>query len=159
MAVHTDGQPPSPDAELRSLIARSDSRHQTLIRSVRTGVRKRFPTANELVYDYSRFFVISYSPTHKPYDGIVTISARADGVRLYFMHGPQLLDPKKLLRGSGKETRYVRIESASTLTHPDVEALIAAAIERATVPLPPDGKGNLIIKSTAAKKRAAKASR
>jgi len=29
-------------------------------------VRRRLPAANELVYDYRSFFVIGYSPTHRP---------------------------------------------------------------------------------------------
>ncbi len=55
----------------------------------------RLPTANELVYGYSSVFVISYSPTDKGIDGIVSIAARADRVELYFNHGPQLPDPKR----------------------------------------------------------------
>jgi hypothetical protein len=64
-----------------------------------------------------------------------------------------LPDPKKLLVGSGKQTRFIRVESASLLTHPDVEALVAAAIGRAKTPLPTTGRGRLIIRSVAAKQR------
>ena len=110
-------------------------------------VRKRLPTANELVYDYASFFVISYSPTDKGIDGIISIAARADRVELYFNHGPQLPDPKKLLRGSGKLTRFIRVEAARQLAHPDVEAFIAAAIDHPSVPLPSVGKGSLVIKT------------
>jgi hypothetical protein len=62
-----------------------------------------------------------------------------------------LPDPKRLLRGSGKQTRFIEVESASQLKHPDVEALIAAAIGLARVALPSQGKGSLIIKSESAK--------
>jgi len=147
---------PTPEAQLRSFNDRFDPKHQKLIRSVRTAARKRFPTANELAYDYSSFFVIAYSPTDRGIDAIVSIAARADRVDLYFSHGPQLPDPKKLLLGSGKQTRFVRVEAARQLAHPDVEAFIAAAIDHASVPLSSRGKGSLIIKTnktTAAKKR------
>jgi hypothetical protein len=143
----------TPEAELRSYINRSDPKDQRLVRSVRAAVRKRFPTANELAYDYNRFFVIAYSPTDGPTDGIVAFAARPDGMRLYFMHGPQLPDPKRLLLGSGKQTRFIRVEAASQLAHPDVEALIAAAIDHARVPLPSKGKGRLIIRTAAARQR------
>ena len=119
-------------------------------------MRKRFPTANELAYDYSSFFVIAYSPTEQGIDALVSIAARADGVYLYFSHGPQLPDPKRLLRGSGKQTRFIRVETARQLAHPDVEAFIAATIDHASVPLPSKGKGSLIIKTNkrvAAKKQ------
>jgi hypothetical protein len=151
-----DSGEPTPEAQLLSFHDRFDPKHQKFIRAVRAAVRKRFPTANELAYDYSSFFVLSYSPTDRGIDAIVSIAARADGVDLYFNHGPQLLDPKKLLQGSGKQARFVRVESARQLSHPDVEALIAAAIDHASVPLPSKGKGSLIIKTNktaAAKKR------
>jgi len=77
----------------------------------------------------------------------VAIRASATGVSLYFSQGPQLPDPKRLLRGSGKQTRFVRLEAASQLADPDVEALISAAIDQASVPLPSKGKGSLIIKT------------
>ena len=151
MTTKTDSETPTPEAYLRSFLERFDPKDQTLFRAVRTAVRKQFPTANELAYNYADSVVIAYSPTERGIDGIASISARADGVRLYLMHGPQLPDPKKLLRGTAKQTRYVQVEAASQLAHPDVEALIAAAVERATTPMPSTGKGKLIIRTGAKK--------
>ena len=154
--MKNDSGKPSPETQLRSFSGRFNPNHQKFIRSVRAAVRKRFPTANELAYDYSSFFVISYSPTDRGIDGIVSIAARANGVDLYFNHAPQLPDPKKLLLGSGKQTRFIRLEGARQLAHPDVEAFIAAAIDHSRVPLPSKGKGALMIKTNktaAAKKR------
>lgn len=142
-----DSKKPAPEAQLRSFNDRFDPKHQKFIRSVRAALRKRFPTANELAYDYSSFFVIGYSPTDRGIDAIVSIAARVDRVDLYFNHGPQLPDPQKLLLGSGKQTRFVRVETVKQLAHPDVEAFIAAAIDHASVPLPSKGKGRLIIKT------------
>jgi hypothetical protein len=147
---------PTPEAQLRSFNDRFDPKHQKFVRSIRAALRKRFPTANELAYDYSSFFVIGYSPNDKGIDSIVSIAARADRVDLYFNHGPQLPDPKKLLQGSGKQTRFVRLQTARHLGHPDVKAFIDAAIDLSSVPLPPNGKGSLIIKTNkmaSAKKR------
>lgn len=136
MTARPDSGKSTPEAELRSFIDKFDPKDQKLIRSVRTAVRKRFPTANELVWDNYNFFVIGYSPTERPADSIVSIAARANGVGLCFIQGAQLPDPKGLLLGSGKQTRFIRVEAASHLAHPDVEALIAAAIDQAKVPLP-----------------------
>jgi hypothetical protein len=147
MTVSSVSAKDTPEAQLRSLIEKFDAKDQQLIRSVRSGLRKRFPTANELVYDYGHSLVIGYSPTEAGIESIVSTSARADGVSLYFAHGPQLPDPKKLLMGSAKQVRFIPVESASRLKHPDVEALIAAAIGKATVPLPAKGSGNLVIKT------------
>ncbi len=156
MTLKPDGRELSPEAELRSFIKRFDpkeQKEQKLFRAVRAAVRKRLPTVNELAYDYPSSVVIGYSPTNRGIEAIVAIAARADGVFLYLSQGPKLPDPKKLLQGSGKQTRFIRIDAASQLGHPDVEALIAAAIEHATVPLPSEGKGKLIVQSSASKRR------
>ena len=152
MTVKPDNSQGTAEAQLRAYIDRIDPKKQKLIRSLRAAVRKRFPTANELAYDYRHSLVISYSPTDRGIDAVVAISARATGVSLYFNQGPQLPDPKRLLLGSGKQTRFIQVEAASQLAHPDVEALIAATIDQARVPLPSKGKGSLIIKSDGAKK-------
>ena len=153
MAVRSVGAKVTPEAQLRSLIEKFDDKDQRLIRAVRTAVRKRLPTANELIYDYRTFFVIGYSPTEQGIDGIATIAARPDGVRLYFMHGPKLPDPQKLLMGSGKQTRFIQVETANRLKHPEVEALMAATIDLASVPLAPKGRGKLVTKTSSATRR------
>lgn len=153
MAVSSVDAKSTPEAQLRSLIEKFDPKDQRLIRSIRSAVRKRLPTANELVYDYNTFFVIGYSPTEHPTDGIVSLAARPDGVRLYFMQGPQLPDPKKLLEGSGKQARFIRVEAASQLADPDVEALIAAVIDRAGAPLPSEGRGRIVVRTFGGKRR------
>ena len=152
MAVSSVGAKGTPEAQLRSLIERFGPKDQKLIRAIRSAVRKRLPTASELVYDYKTFFVIAYSPTEQPPDAIVATAARKDGVRLYLMQGPRLPDPKKLLMGSGKQVRFVRLETARRLAHPDVEALVAAAIDHARFPLSSTGRGTIVIRTFGAKK-------
>jgi hypothetical protein len=142
--------PESPEAELKSFIARCDAKDQKLIRALRTAVRKRLPAANEMVYDYPGNLVISYTLTEQGKDGILSTAARAGDVRLYFSHGKSLPDPKKLLKGSAG-VRYIPIESATRLKHPDVEALIAAAIKKSRTGSPTRGKGKLIIQKRGAK--------
>ena len=153
---HTSKTKPDDDAKtkLKEFIGKFGSADQRLIRAVRAAMRKRLPTANELVYDNYNFFVIGYSPTEKPSDAIFSIAARANGVGLCFIQGAGLPDPKKVLQGSGKQTRFVRLESASVLARPEVKALMTTAIARAKVPLPAKGRGKLIIRSVSAKQRA-----
>ena len=152
MTVKPGSKKLTPEAQLRSFIGRIDPKDQKLFRSVRAALRKRFPTANELAYDYRHALVIGYAPADRGIDAIVAIRACGTGVSLYFSQGPQLPDPKRLLRGSGKQTRFIQVEAASQLAHPDVEALIAATIDQASIPLPSKGKGSLIIKSDGAEK-------
>lgn len=123
-----------PDQPLRQFIAKFDLQNQRLIRAVRKAVRERFAGAHEPVYDNYNFFVIGYSPTERPSDAIVSITANANGVGLCFIRGASLADPHRLLGGSGHQTRFIRLESATALGRPDVEALIAAAIAAVSRP-------------------------
>jgi hypothetical protein len=142
----------TPEAQLRSFIAKFDARNQSLIRAVRRSLRKRLPTATELVYDNYNFFVIGYSPTPRPSDAVLSIAAGANGVGLCFIQGARLPDPKRLLQGSGNQTRFLRLDSAAVLERPEVESLISAALSRAK-PLPASGRGDLVIRSVSAKQR------
>jgi hypothetical protein len=153
MTPKGDAKQSGPEVELRSYIDRLDPKNQKLMRSVRAALRKRFPSANELAYDYGSHVVISYSPTDRGIDSVVALAGRDTGVSLYFNQGPELPDPKGILLGSGKQTRFIEVEAASQLANPDVDALIVATMAQAKIPLPPKGKGSLIVKSTAAKKR------
>jgi hypothetical protein len=142
-----------PEEQLAQFIAKFATAQQVLIRAVRKALRKRLPTAHELVYDNYNFFVIGYSPTERPSDAILSLTAAANGVGLCFLHGATLADPDKILQGSGKQTRFVRIESADVLARPVVDRLIAAAVAQAKAPLRTSGRGTLIIRSVSAKQR------
>ena len=153
-AIVTDsGNAKEAERQLRSFIAKFEPKHQTLIRAVRKALRKRFPTADELVYDNYNFFVIGYSATERATDSIVSLAAGASGLGLCFIYGAKLPDPKKILLGSGKQTRFIRLESVKVLARPEVEALMGAAIARAKTSLRKTGRGKLIIKSISAKQR------
>lgn len=142
---------PTPEAQLEAFLDRLEPAQQKLMRSLRTAMRKRFPTANELAYDYGHSVLISYSPTERGMEGVVSIATRDDGVRLYFNQGPKLPDPKRLLKGTGKQARYIEIASVGQLKEPDVEALLAAAVRLSPTPFPAKGKGILAIRGAAAK--------
>lgn len=143
-----DQTPPSAELKLAGLVAKLEPKNQKLIKSVRGELRKRFPTVNELVYDYTKSLVISYSPNERGSDGIVAISADANGVRLFFNQGVSIPDPHGILLGDGRQTRYIRIEASKVLLRPEVESLLTAAVSRATTPLATSGHGEIIIKSS-----------
>jgi hypothetical protein len=150
IALQTDA---TGEQQLAGFIKKFDSKNAALIRSVRKVLRKRLPTANELVYDNYNFFVIGYCSTERPSDCILSIAAGANGVGLSFYHGATLPDPHRLLLGSGNQSRFIRIESAATLTRPEVEELIAAAIKYAEGPLSGSGRGKLVIRSISKKQK------
>lgn len=116
--MNSPGKEPSPEAERRSFLDRFDSKDQKLFGTVRTAMRRRFPTANEKAYEYPGSVVVRYSPTHRGIEAVV-------------------------------------FEATSQLSDPDVEALVAAAIAHATDPMTAEGKGTVVIQSSAAKRRPA----
>jgi hypothetical protein len=144
----------SAEAELRTLIAKFAPAHERLIGAMRRSLRKRLPTAHEVVYEYRNqgAVVISFSPNEHGYAGVLSIRADADGVKLYFTRGKEMPDPAKLLQGSS-QTRWIHVEGASTLTRPEVARLIDEAIARIPVPFARAGRGSVVIRSTSAKRR------
>ena len=143
----------SAEAELRTLIAKFAPAHLRLIGAMRRSLRKRLPTAHEVVYEYRDWFIISYSPNEHGYEGVLAIRASANGVQLYFNRGKELPDPAKLLQGSGNQVRSINLEGASTLARPEVARLIDEAIAHNRVPFARAGRGSVVIRSTSAKQR------
>ncbi len=142
----------SAEAQLRALIAKFSPAHPRLIGAMRRCLRKRLPTAHEVVYEYRDWFVISYSPSERGYEGVLAIRASASGVKLFFNQAKELPDPEKLLQGAGKQMRSIDVEGASTLARPEVASLIDEAIARNPVPFALAGRGSVDIRSTSAKK-------
>jgi hypothetical protein len=145
------------EEELRRLIDKFAPAQERLIAAMRRSLRKRLPTAYEVVYEYKDFFVISYSPNENGYEGVLGLRASADGVRLYFNSGKGLPDPEKMLQGSGNQVRWIHVASASTLPRPAVARIIEEAIARNRVPFPPTGRGPVVIRSASGRKRATRA--
>ena len=143
------------EAELRTLIDKFAPAHLQLIGAMRRSLRKRLPTAHEVVYEYRNLgaVVISYSPNERGYEGVLAIRASADGVKLFFNRCKELPDPAKLLQGSGSQCRSIDMEGASTLARPEVVRLIDEAIARNRVPFARAGRGSVIIRSASAKQR------
>ena len=142
----------SAEAELRRLVMAFAPAQQRLIGAMRRWLRKRLPTAHEVVYEYADCIVISYSPSERGYEGVFAIRGSAAGVRLYINRGKGLPDPQKLLQGSN-QARWIHVEGASTLARPAVVQLVDKAIARNRVPFARIGRGPLVVRSTLANKR------
>lgn len=143
----------SPEALVRGFIDTFDPDNRTLIRAVRRALRKRLSTSYEMAYDNYNFFVLAYSPTERPSDAVVSIAAGANGVGLCFIRGATLPDPKKVLLGSGNQTRFIRVASVEVLARPEVKALLAAAVSQSRARFRPTGRPTLIVRSISAKQR------
>lgn len=147
VAVQPAAERQAAEARLRVIIAKFAPDSLRLINAARKALRKRLPTAHELVYEYRSWLVSSFSPSEKGYEGVLAIRADADGVKLYFNRGKELPDPEKLLRGSASMVRYIDLENAGTLTLPAVVKLINGAIASNAVPFATEGDGSVMIRS------------
>jgi hypothetical protein len=144
------------EAQLDALIDKFAPSHLRLVTAMRRSLRKRLPTAYEVVYEYQNqgAVVISFSPNDHGYAGVLAIRADADGVKLYFTRGKELPDPAKLLQGAGSQVRLIDVEGVSTLARPEVACLIDAAIALNRVPFAGAGRGSVVMsRSTSAKQR------
>jgi hypothetical protein len=143
----------SPARQLDLLLRRFDPAIRRLARQARTRLRRRFPTAIELVYDNYNALAIAFASSERMSDTIVSLAVYARGVNLYFIYGAALPDPHRLLLGSGNQGRFVRLESAAMLDRPEIEELLVAAIEEGDTPLPRSGRARVIIKSISTRQR------
>ncbi len=152
-ASSKDQSTATPAAQLAGFLAKYEPEVARLAKAARVLMRKRFPTALELVYDNYQFLAIGYSATERASDCIASLAVSPKGVALSFYYGASLPDPKGVLLGEGNQNRFVRLEAATTLTRPAVVALLRAATAQARTPLPEGGRGRTIIKSVSAKQR------
>jgi len=143
----------SPAAQVAGFIAKFDPAVGRVARTARTMLRKRMPTATELVYDNYNALAIGFGPSPRTSEAIVSLAIYARGVNLYFLYGAHLTDPDRLLEGNGMRGRFVRLPTAERLADPGVQALLAAAIADCDPPFPGTGRVRTIVKSVSAKQR------
>lgn len=118
-------------------------------------MRKRLPTAHQLVYDNYNACAIGFSPTERASDVVFSIALYPRRVSLFFLQAikSRLHDPQKLLQGSGSLVRFIPLDSPAQIDSAAVQRLMKQALVAAKVPLSRTGKGKLIIKSISATQR------
>ncbi len=141
----------TPQQQLDAFMAKYTPALAKSARAMLRKMRKRLPGAVELVYDNWNGLVIGFGPTERPSEAILSLLLLPEHVTLCFLHGATLRDPHRLLQGSGKLVRHVRLTSADHLDEPEVEDLIAGAVGQSEKPMA--GPRRLIIKSVSAKQR------
>ena len=125
---------PAPKAQLEQSLERFPAAVVAIARSCLPRLRRAFPGAAELVYDYTSSLVVALSPTGRGYEAPVAMQVAADGVRLYFDRS--LPDPEGLLEGKGSKVRSVAVAAANALDRGALHDLLAAAVARAAANAP-----------------------
>jgi hypothetical protein len=143
----------TPTQQLNSFLKKYKPEIASQARACLSRMRKVTPGAIEMVYDNYNWLVIGFSPTERPSDAVFSIVLPPNHITLCFLQGAELPDPEKLLRGSGRVVRNIRLASPKTLDKPAVRDLIRAALAFAKVQFNPKQKRQLIIKSISARQR------
>lgn len=142
-----------PEVQLAGFLAKFTPEVAAQAEAVLNLMRRRYPLANELVYDNFNALAIGFGPTERTSEVIFSVAVFPRWVNLFFYYGKGLPDPEHRLQGGGNQVRYLRIDSLDTLSDPAVRALMDEAVTRATVPFDPRNQHKLIIKSISAKQR------
>jgi hypothetical protein len=84
------------------------------------------PGATETLDESARVIGYRYGPGYK---GVVcTLILSRTGVKLGIARGAEIPDPKRLMGGSGKVHRLVRLRSIADLKRPGLKPLLKAAL-------------------------------
>lgn len=149
-------RPPSPDAQFAAFLSRFPPEIVALVKRCLPKLRRALPGATRLVYDYRDSLVVSFSPSDRGYEGVVSIAVDARRVRLYLPKDTP--DPAGRLEGSGSKVRSVVVEAASDLDRGELHALILAAIRHSGVTFPRARSSRVLIRSETRKKAPRRAS-
>lgn len=120
-----------PAAELKKFLGAFSPEIAKIALRVRAFVLGQAPLAHELVYDAYNAVALGYSFTERPADAFCHLAVYARWVNLGFNRGSLMPDPDRLLEGSGRWVRHIRIESLDDLREPHVGRFLRAAMKTA----------------------------
>ena len=114
---------------LRELLRNRTEEVVKIALSARKAVLKVAGHCSELIYEtYCISDAFSYSG--KQGQGFIHIATYAGHVNLGFDRGAELEDPDKLLEGTGKLIRHIRLNSMSDVKKPSTVRLIEQAVQQ-----------------------------
>jgi len=119
-----------PPKELIDLLKPYDRGIQELTLALRQLVLEEMAPCCEYILEVY-IIALHYGPTHRMKDGICYIGVIKDHVNLGFIRGSELADPQRILEGTGKQMRHIKIRNMSDLLRPAIRAYLQEACERA----------------------------
>lgn len=143
--------------ELDGFLDKYSPEMAALGRAVLAKMRKRLPGATEFIYDNFNSLVIGFGPNDRASDAIFSIALYPRWINLFFLQGASLADPNKILKGSGKQVRSIRIMDAADLDKAEVKEMMKFAVASADPTIDPKAQRRVMIRAIAAKQRARRA--
>jgi len=117
-----------PSKDVANLLASSTPEVRNLALAARTFVFEMVPNVTETVDVKARMIGYGYGPRYA--DQVCMLMPTKAGVNLGIAYAMELPDPKKLLEGTGKLHRHVKLKSKSDLGAAALRALLKAALAR-----------------------------
>jgi hypothetical protein len=136
--------------QLDEFLSRYTPEIRALGEAVIAKMRERLPGAVQIVYDNYNALVVGFGSSERASDAAFSIALYPKTIRLFFLQGAELPDPRKLLEGEGKVVRSIVVRSPDDLDRPAVRALMKEALK--LQPIPAAG-GGLVIRSISKKQR------
>ena len=143
----------SPAKQWDGFLARFNPEIVTLVKGALARMRKRVPGAVELVYDNFNALVIGFGPTERASQAVFSVAIYPRWANLFFLQGARLKDPNGLLKGSGGVVRHLRLSDPKRIDDPGVRDLIERAMAQAPMPMDPNAKRRMVIRSVSVKRR------
>lgn len=112
-----------------------------LAEQARALIRDVYPAVVEVPWPKQRVIGYGVGPK-KMSEHFCYISVSRNHINVGFMYGAELPDPEKLLEGSGKLLRHVRIEKLEQLSNPALRQLLITASKH-RMPEKPSGQVTL----------------
>jgi hypothetical protein len=120
-----------PPPELIRYLAAYPASVAELFLNVRAAVLTAAPTANEIIVDAYSAVATGFTFTERFKEAFCHIAAYSTYVNLGFNRGTELDDPRRILQGTGKLTRHIRIAKMEDLRAPYIQRFLDAAITKA----------------------------
>jgi hypothetical protein len=109
-------------------LGQSSSQAQKLARALRKLVAEVYPNVVEVPWPNQQVIGYGVGPK-KQTEHFGYIGSHSNHVNLGFNHGSELADPERLLEGTGKKFRHVKIQKPEDAARPALRELLRAAIE------------------------------
>ena len=119
-----------PPKELLELLDGYDRGTQELTLALRQLVIEELAPCYEYILEVY-IIALSYGSTERVKDTICYIGVQKNYVNLGFHRGAQLSDPQRILEGTGKQMRHIKIRNMTDLLRPAVRDYLQEACERA----------------------------
>jgi hypothetical protein len=107
-------------------VAKAGDHARKLAHQVRKLVIKVMPNVVEVPWPRMRMASYGVGPKKKT-EHFCYISAQKEDVNLGFYYGAELPDPQRLLKGTGKLLRHVKIREAKDIQSPALRRLLVTA--------------------------------